>query len=75
METVDRERISKAIYPELLKYKDILTERTIENAIAGGCEGYSFPNNLDFNVPVNGLAPESQASFVKRALDENMSAD
>ena len=77
METIDRARVTKSIYPVLLKRQidKSIDEDTIINCIASACEGYSFPNNLDVNVPLYGLAPESQAELVKRALDEQWPQD
>ncbi|MHA6795614.1 hypothetical protein ACVGVM_19150 [Pseudonocardia bannensis] len=37
---------------------------------AAGAEGYPFPTNLDRDPPVDGLAPQSRADLVLRALDE-----
>ncbi len=43
--------------------------------IAAAAEGYPFPTNLDTDPPVGGLASESQAELLNRALNENMSED
>ncbi len=37
--------------------------------IASAAEGYAFPSNLDLDQPLSGLAGETQAEFVARALD------
>ena len=43
-------------------------------AIGAAAEGYAFPTNLDTDPPIGGLASESQAELLARALDEDMSA-
>jgi ectoine hydroxylase-related dioxygenase (phytanoyl-CoA dioxygenase family) len=74
MESVDRERICRAIYPALRAHP------APENAIAAAAEGYAFPTNLDRDPPVDGLAPPSQADLVRQALtggwdDERFAAE
>jgi ectoine hydroxylase-related dioxygenase (phytanoyl-CoA dioxygenase family) len=51
-----------------------LDERSTHNAIAACAEGYAFPTNLDRDPPIGGLAPESQAALMARALKENWTA-
>jgi len=72
METVDRGRVSAAIYDDLRKAH--VTEgwdpRDIDNVIAASAEGYAFPTNLDRDQPIGGLAPPTQAELVRAALDE-----
>ncbi|GAA2487917.1 phytanoyl-CoA dioxygenase family protein [Streptomyces longisporus] len=71
METVDREAVTNAVYPVLLRRKaDGADEAWLENVIAASAEGYPFPTNLDSDPPVDGLAPPSQADLVRRALRE-----
>jgi ectoine hydroxylase-related dioxygenase (phytanoyl-CoA dioxygenase family) len=71
METVDREAVTNAVYPVLLKRQsDGADEAWTANVIAASAEGYSFPTNLDSDPPVAGLAPPSQADVVRRALRE-----
>jgi ectoine hydroxylase-related dioxygenase (phytanoyl-CoA dioxygenase family) len=72
MESVDRVRMCKALYPVL--QKTTLAPRAIANVIAASAEGYSFPTNLDRDPPIGGLAPQSQANLMHRALAEGMSA-
>jgi hypothetical protein len=43
--------------------------------IASTAEGYAFPTNLDRDPPVGGLAPETQAAFYARALQDGMNPD
>lgn len=70
METVDRTRMVKALYPTLRAAKNdgSLTETRIANAIAASAEGYSFPTNLDRDPPLGGMAPKTQAALVAEAL-------
>ena len=70
METVDRTRMVKALYPVLRKGKNdgSLTPDQITNAIAASAEGYSFPTNLDRDPPLGGMAPKTQAALVQEAL-------
>jgi len=74
METVDRRAICSLIYPVLRAGLPDLTGAEIAAAIAAGAEGYSFPTNLDSDPPVGGLAPETQAALLHRALAHNMPA-
>ena len=70
METVDRTRMTKALYPVLRAAKNdgSLSETQIANAIAASAEGYSFPTNLDRDPPLGGMAPKTQAALVAEAL-------
>jgi hypothetical protein len=61
----------RALYPSLLAQRAAGTdERTLRNVIAASAEGYAFPTNLDRDQPIGGLAPETQADLVWRALQE-----
>jgi ectoine hydroxylase-related dioxygenase (phytanoyl-CoA dioxygenase family) len=76
METVDRTAMCRALYPALLERKARGTdERGLRNAVAASAEGYAFPTNLDRDQPIGGLAPETQAELVLRALREEWSPD
>lgn len=77
MESMDRARMSAALYPVLaeLKAAGRLDHRGLQNAIAACAEGYAFPTNLDRDPPLGGLAPETQAALMARALDENLSLE
>ncbi len=73
MESVDRLKMSLALYPALRR---MLAETRIgqaeaANAIAACAEGYSFPTNLDRDPPLGGLAPQTQQALMKQALAEN----
>jgi ectoine hydroxylase-related dioxygenase (phytanoyl-CoA dioxygenase family) len=71
MESVDREKVSTAIFPALASRRTAgVADRLIDNAIAAAAEGYSFPTNLDRDQPVDGLAPETQAELLARAVRE-----
>ena len=76
MESVDRTAMSLALYPELQEMRAAGTgERALRNVIAASAEGYSFPTNLDRDQPIGGMAPETQAQLVWRALASGMAAD
>ena len=73
LERIDRTSMVKALYPAIKELDLTRSERSA--VIAAAAEGYPFPTNLDTDPPVGGLASESQADLLKRALDENMSED
>jgi ectoine hydroxylase-related dioxygenase (phytanoyl-CoA dioxygenase family) len=77
METVNRHRLVKALYPALLTGKTTGTLGAIEiaNAVAASAEGYSFPTNLDRDPPIGGLAPKTQAAIMLEALAAGDSFD
>jgi ectoine hydroxylase-related dioxygenase (phytanoyl-CoA dioxygenase family) len=68
MESVDRARMSAALYPALLALGNELSPAECANAVAACAEGYSFPTNLDRDPPIGGLAPETQAQLMLKAL-------
>lgn len=74
METVNRDRMCKLLYPHAFRAKqeNRISATELSAAIAATAEGYSFPTNLDRDPPANGLAPESQAAFFRRALAEGI---
>ncbi|MFI9542433.1 phytanoyl-CoA dioxygenase family protein [Streptomyces sp. NPDC052016] len=72
METVDREAMTNALFPVLLRRKaDGASEDWLRRVIAATAEGYAFPTDLDLDPPVDGLAPPSQADTVRRAVVED----
>ena len=77
METVDRTRMVKALYPALRagKADGSLTGAQIACALAASAEGYSFPTNLDRDPPLGGMAPKTQAALVAEALAGDWDAD
>lgn len=75
MESVDRARMSAALYPALLEMAAELGAAGTRNAVAACAEGYSFPTNLDRDPPIGGLAPETQQQLMLRALAEGWQAE
>jgi ectoine hydroxylase-related dioxygenase (phytanoyl-CoA dioxygenase family) len=76
METVDRTKVTRAVYPVLRARKAAgVARETLANALACAAEGYPFPTNLDLDSNVGGLTPLSQAQLVQAALDEDHDAD
>jgi len=74
MEVVDRAAMCRALYPVLARlHKDgALSGAGLDAVIAAAAEGYAFPTNLDTDPPVGGLAPETQAALLRRALAEGL---
>jgi ectoine hydroxylase-related dioxygenase (phytanoyl-CoA dioxygenase family) len=69
METVDRDRVSRAVYPVLRERQaQGASDTFLTNALAAAAEGYPFPTNLDRDQPIDGLTPTSQAEIVRDAL-------
>ncbi|WP_448619394.1 phytanoyl-CoA dioxygenase family protein [Geodermatophilus sp. URMC 65] len=76
MESVDRTAMCRALHPVLRARKAAGSdERTLRNVVAASAEGYAFPTNLDRDQPIGGLAPETQAELVWRALQEDWSPE
>ncbi len=77
MESVDRDRMLRALYPHLLSMgrDGVLDRRAQARVVAASAEGYAFPTNLDRDPPLGGLAPESPQAVALRALQENWSAE
>jgi ectoine hydroxylase-related dioxygenase (phytanoyl-CoA dioxygenase family) len=73
METVDRSRIVRAVYPTLRARRAAgVDAATLANAVAASAEGYPFPTNLDLDANVGGLTPLSQAELVTQALADDV---
>ncbi|MEO9576321.1 MAG: phytanoyl-CoA dioxygenase family protein [Tateyamaria sp.] len=71
LERIDRTAMARALFPAL---RDLgLTGLARTAAIGAAAEGYPFPTNLDTDPPIGGLASESQAELLARAVDEGMS--
>jgi ectoine hydroxylase-related dioxygenase (phytanoyl-CoA dioxygenase family) len=68
MESVDRVKMVKALYPALRS--GLALDPCAANVVAASAEGYAFPTNLDRDPPLGGLAPPSQAALMQRALAE-----
>ena len=77
MESIDRTRMSHALYPVLraMRPDGRLDDAEQSNAVAAAAEGYPFPTNLDRDPPIGGLAPESQQALMRRALAEDWETD
>lgn len=70
METIDRVRITNAVYPVLLERQAAgLDPALLANAVAASAEGYAFPTNLDRDPPLGGLTPPTQQDLVFAALE------
>jgi ectoine hydroxylase-related dioxygenase (phytanoyl-CoA dioxygenase family) len=70
METVDRQKMCKILYPYAVKSQrnGTLSLSELNAAIAAFAEGYSFPTNLDRDPPKGGLAPETQQAAFRRSI-------
>ena len=77
MENIDREGMSRLLYPVLLEKtrSGDWSRAEIEAAVSACAEGYSFPTSLDTDPPVGGLAPETQKQLFLKALGEQMSPE
>ncbi|MEW1959536.1 phytanoyl-CoA dioxygenase family protein [Kineococcus sp. NPDC059986] len=76
MESVDRVRIARAVYPALLARKASgASPEFLANAVAAASEGYPFPTNLDLDPNVGGLTPLSQTELLTEALEQDLSAE
>jgi ectoine hydroxylase-related dioxygenase (phytanoyl-CoA dioxygenase family) len=74
METVDRAKVSRAIFPVLTARRAAGVDAAVlTDALACAAEGYPFPSNLDLDANVDGLTPLSQAQLVQQALDAGWS--
>ncbi len=72
LDSVDRDAMCLALYPELLRWTQQGLHGEVSAVIAASAEGYAFPSNLDLDQPIAGLAGETQAELVHRALEEGM---
>jgi len=72
MESVDRTRMSAALYPVLQQSlaSGQIAQAEADAAIAACAEGYAFPTNLDRDPPIGGLAPPSQQDLLRAALKD-----
>jgi ectoine hydroxylase-related dioxygenase (phytanoyl-CoA dioxygenase family) len=74
MESVDRSKMSAAVFPALRAMRDAGAARSmIANVIATCAEGYPFPTNLDLDQPIAGLAPTTQADILEQAVMQGWS--
>ena len=72
LECIDRRSMVSALFPVLKSLS--LSDGQLDAVIAASAEAYPFPTNLDTDPPIGGLASESQAQLLARAVAENMSA-
>ena len=77
MESVDRTKMSAALYPVVqeMLMAGTMSAGAAAHAIAATAEGYSFPTNLDRDPPIGGLAPETQQALFHRALEAGWSPE
>jgi len=76
METMDRLRMSLAIFPVLLaRQQEGFTDDQLLNAATAAADGYAFPTNLDNDPPVDGLTPPSHLDIVLGSLAERVDPD
>ena len=69
MESVDRARVVRHVYPALLAAAEAgMPPARLAAALACAAEGYPFPTNLERDEPVEGMAPPSQSEIVAAAL-------
>jgi ectoine hydroxylase-related dioxygenase (phytanoyl-CoA dioxygenase family) len=72
METVDRAKVSRSIYPVLRARRAAGVDPSrLSNAISCAAEGYPFPSNLDLDENVDGLTPLAQTTLMEEALAED----
>ena len=72
METVDRTKTAKAVYPVLRDRRAAgATLQELTPALTAAADGYPFPTNLDLDPNVGGLTPLSQTELLERALRED----
>jgi len=76
MESIDRYRISRAIYPELLQLAEQGADwKEYKRAIITSTFGNAFPTNLDRDVPEGSAPPPALVDVIYRCLEERVSAD
>jgi ectoine hydroxylase-related dioxygenase (phytanoyl-CoA dioxygenase family) len=73
MEWRDTDAMCLAVYPHLAAAD--LAPADATRVVAAVAEGYAFPTSLDLDPPIGGLAPESQADILRRALAEGWAPD
>jgi ectoine hydroxylase-related dioxygenase (phytanoyl-CoA dioxygenase family) len=75
METMDRIRMSKAVYSTLLARRAAgLSDAELFNVATAVADGYAFPTNLDNDPPLGGLTPPSHRDILLEALAERATA-
>ena len=73
LESVDRTKITKLIYPILLekKKRNLLGCNESQAIGASVADGYPFPTNLDLNPPYEDSTPLNMQLLLEKALSEN----
>lgn len=75
MESVDRLRMTKALFPALSKTY-AANPSAAKYAVKACAEGYSFPSNMDLDVPETGaMCPLTQQGLFLRALEEGWTSE
>lgn len=73
METMDRIRMSKAVYPALLAARAAgRYDVPLHYAAVAAADGYAFPTNLDNDPPLGGLTPPSHLDILLAALADGV---
>ncbi len=76
METVDRVRMSAAVYGAMQAGVAAgWPDDRIRNVATAVADGYAFPTNLDKDPPVGGLTPPSHLDVLLDALRDGASCD
>ncbi len=72
MESIDRVKMTKLIYPVLLekKKKNQLREDEVRTIGSSVTDSYSFPTNLDTDSPTEDSVPETAQSLMEKALSK-----
>lgn len=67
---VDTLFLSKVVHPVLrARRRAGASERDLRNVVATVADGYPFPTNLDRDLPIDSLTPQSQAQLLWNALE------
>jgi ectoine hydroxylase-related dioxygenase (phytanoyl-CoA dioxygenase family) len=76
MEDVNRREMSRRLLPVLIeRHRAGAPIDEIRRVIASSTEGYAFPGDLDVDQPLDGLAPESDAVIMERAVVEGWTVE
>lgn len=74
METMDRIRMSKAVYGVLSdRHAAGMPSPLVLNAATAAADGYAFPTNLDNDPPLGGLTPPSHLDLLMQSLADGAS--
>ena len=73
MESVDLYKISLNIYKDLRKvYKKVFfDEHSLDAILTAACDAYSFPTNLDKDLPLGTMSPQTLKELYQQALKED----